>query len=65
VEGWNNQNLRENRYPFCTRRCDCTQDPREDGRMRSRAAMMSMGINEEGYREILGIMLGDSESEAS
>jgi len=27
--------------------------------------MIATGVNEEGYREILGIMLGDSESEAS
>ena len=26
--------------------------------------MIATGINEEGYREILGVMLGDSESEA-
>ncbi len=29
------------------------------------ARAIATGINEEGYREILGIMLGDSESEAS
>jgi len=38
---------------------------RGDGRVRSRATMIATGVNEEGYREILGIMLGDSESEAS
>jgi putative transposase len=36
---------------------------REEGRVRSRSAMVATGINEEGYREILGLMLGDSESE--
>jgi transposase-like protein len=38
---------------------------REEERVRPRAAMIATGVNEEGYREILGIMLGDSESEAS
>ncbi len=38
---------------------------REDGRVRSRAAMIATGVNDEGYREMLGIMLGDSESESS
>jgi len=38
---------------------------REDGRVRSRGVMIAIGINTEGYREVLGIMLGDSESEAS
>ena len=38
---------------------------REDGRVRSRSAMIAIGINTDGYREVLGLMLGDSESEAS
>ncbi|GEO28116.1 hypothetical protein AAC03nite_39010 [Alicyclobacillus acidoterrestris] len=37
---------------------------REDGRVRSRSAMTATGVNEEGYREILGLMLGGGESEA-
>jgi len=38
---------------------------REDGRVRSCSALLAMGINEDGYREILGPQLGDSESERS
>ncbi|CAM3559897.1 hypothetical protein HYSC106933_10660 [Hydrogenibacillus schlegelii] len=38
---------------------------REEGRVRSRGALIGIGINTEGYREVLGLMLGDSESEAS
>jgi putative transposase len=38
---------------------------REDGRERSCSALLAMGINEDGYREILGPQLGDSESERS
>ncbi len=64
VEGWNTRNLRESRYLFV--RVDAiVLKIREDGRVRSRATMIAMGVKEEGYREILGIMLGDSESEAS
>lgn len=36
---------------------------REDGRVRQRGLLIAVGVNEEGYREILGIMVGDSESE--
>jgi len=64
VEGWNNRNLRERRYPFVLVDAIVLKI-REDGRVRSRAAMITTGINDEGYRDILGIMLGDSESEAS
>jgi len=38
---------------------------REEGRVRNRGVLIAIGVNEEGYREILGLMLGDSESEAS
>ncbi|MDT2238042.1 transposase [Paenibacillus larvae] len=37
---------------------------REDGRVRSRGIMIAIGVNTEGYREVLGLMLGDTESEA-
>ena len=33
--------------------------------MVSQGALIAIGINEEGYREILGIKLGDSESGAT
>lgn len=64
VQGWNERNLRETRYPFVLVDAIVLKI-REEGRVRSRAAMIATGINEEGYREILGMMLGDSESEAS
>ena len=64
VTGWNERSLRERRYPFIL--VDAlVLKIREDGRVRPRAAMVASGVNEEGYREILGIMLGDSESEQS
>jgi putative transposase len=37
----------------------------EDGRVRSCSALPATGIDEDGYREILGLQLGDSESERS
>jgi putative transposase len=64
VQAWNNRSLREHRYPFVLVDALVLRI-REDDRVRSRAAMIATGVNEEGYREILGLMLGDSESEAS
>src|SRR5579875_1193196 len=64
VQAWNERNLREKRYPFVLVDAIVLRI-REEGRVRSRAAMIATGVNEEGYREILGMMLGDSDSEAS
>jgi putative transposase len=62
VQAWNNRSLQELKYPFLL--VDAlVLKIREEGRVRSRSAMVATGINEEGYREILGLMLGDSESE--
>jgi putative transposase len=38
---------------------------REDGRVRSKGLLVAVGINEEGYREVLGFKMADSESETS
>jgi putative transposase len=38
---------------------------REGGRVRAVSALVAVGVNEQGYREILGLQLGDSESERS
>ena len=38
---------------------------REDSRVRQRGLLIALGVNEEGYREILGLVVGDSESEES
>jgi putative transposase len=64
VTAWNERNLREHRYPFIVVDALVLRI-REDERVRQRAAMIATGVNDEGYREILGIMLGDSESEKS
>ena len=38
---------------------------REDGRVRSRGLMIATGVNLEGYREMLGMMIADTESEVA
>jgi transposase-like protein len=36
---------------------------REEDVFCGRSALIAVGINENGYREVLGLMIGDSESE--
>ena len=38
---------------------------RENGRIQSRGMLIAIGVNEEGYREIIGFQLANSESESS
>jgi transposase-like protein len=64
VSAWNERSLAEQRYPFVL--VDAlVLKIREDGRVRARSALLAIGVNEAGYREILGLQLGDSESERS
>lgn len=64
VNAWNNRSLRDSRYPFVI--VDAlVLKVREEGRVRARGVMLAYGVNADGYREILGLKLGDSESEAS
>jgi putative transposase len=64
VNAWNTRPLSDTRFPFVL--VDALYlKIREDGRVRSRGVMIAAGINESGYREILGLMLGDTESEES
>lgn len=63
VTAWNNRPLKDE-YPFVIVDAMYTK-VREDGRVRSRGVMIANGINLEGKREILGMMIGDTESEAS
>lgn len=53
----------ENRYPFVTVDAIYTK-VREHGRIRSKGLMIAIGINEQGYREVLGFCCADSETEA-
>ncbi|HOL12347.1 MAG TPA: transposase [Bacillota bacterium] len=36
---------------------------REDGRERPKGVVIAVGINADGYREVLGIVVGDTESD--
>jgi putative transposase len=64
VNAWNNRSLHEVAYPFI-----CVDamfvKVREEGRIRSRGVMIGYGVNMAGNREILGLRVGDTESEAS
>jgi transposase-like protein len=64
VSAWNERSLAEQRYPFVL--VDAlVLKIREGGRVRARSALLAIGVNAAGYREILGLQLGDSESERS
>lgn len=64
VNAWNSRPLGDSIFPFVL--VDALYlKVREDGRVRSRGVMIAAGINESGHREILGLMLGDTESEDS
>jgi len=64
VHAWNERDLSGTRYPFVLVDAIVVK-VREDGRVRQRGVLIATGITEEGQREILGVQLGDSESEAS
>jgi transposase-like protein len=64
VHAWNNRPLKENHFPFVI--VDALiMKIREEGRVVPRAVLIAVGVNSDGYREILGIQIGDSESEES
>jgi putative transposase len=64
VSAWNERSLAEQRSPFVL--VDAlVLKIREGGRVRARSALVAIGVNAAGYREILGLQLGDSESERS
>lgn len=64
VNGWNNRPLKDRDYPFLI--VDAlVLKIRDDNRIRSFSSLIAIGINQDGYREILGMQIGDSESEES
>jgi len=64
VRAWNERPLKGKRYPFLL--VDAMQiKVRRDEAVRSTSALIAIGINEEGYREVLGLDIGDSESEGT
>ena len=62
VTGWNERDLSAQRYPFVLVDALVVK-VREAGRVRAVSALVATGVNEHGYREILGLQVGDSESE--
>lgn len=64
VQGWNSRSLREVAYPFVTVDAMYVK-VRENGRIRSRGVFIGYGVNTDGNREILGLMVGNTESEAN
>src|SRR5690349_19011431 len=64
VVAWNERPLGEQAFPFVLADALVVK-VREQERVRALAALIAIGINAAGYREILGIQLGDSESEGS
>ncbi len=64
VTAWNERDLSGQHYPFVL--VDAlVLKVREGGRVRAVSALLAVGVNDAGYREILGLQLGDSESERS
>jgi transposase-like protein len=64
VKGWAERDLSARSYPFLL--VDAlVLKVREDNRVRARSLFIVTGISAEGMREVLGVMVGDSESEAS
>ena len=64
VESWNHRPLNDTRFPFMVVDAMVTK-VREDGRVKARGLLLAFGVNVQGYRELLGLHVGDSESEAS
>jgi transposase-like protein len=64
VQAWNTRDLSGLRYPFVLVDALVIK-VREAGRVKPLSVLIATAINEHGYREILGLQLGDSESEVS
>ncbi len=62
VTAWNDRDLSAQRFPFVLVDALVVK-VREDGRVRAVSALVATGVNEQGYREVLGLRVGDSESE--
>ncbi len=64
VSAWNERDLSALKYPFVLVDALVIR-VREEGRVRQCSTLIASGVNEKGYREVLGLQIGDSESEAS
>lgn len=63
VQGWNDRDLSGMSYPFLLVDALVIK-VRKDGRVRPQSLLVAVGVNATGYREVLGIRLGDTETEA-
>ena len=64
VEGWGERTLLGRDYPFVL--VDAIQvKVRRQGAIRPTSALVAVGINDEGYREILGLSIANSETNQS
>ena len=64
VNGWKSRPLGGQAFPFVLVDALIIKI-RENGRVRPHSALLAVGINADGRREILGFQIGDSESEVS
>ena len=64
VGAWRERALSEQTYPFVLVDALVIR-VRLDGQVRQRSLLLATGVNQEGYRHLLGLHLGDQESEAS
>lgn len=64
VTAWKTRRLEETPYPFLLVDALILK-VRHDGRVRQQGMLLATGVNADGYREILGLQVGDGESEAS
>lgn len=64
LEAWRNRSLKDHQYPFLI--VDAlVVDVRRDHAIRSTGVLIAYGVNEQGYREPLDLLIADSESLAS
>jgi putative transposase len=64
VKEWANRPLDEEEYPFLIVDALVIR-VRQVGKVRRLSALIATGVNSQGFREPLGLLIGDSESEAS
>lgn len=64
VHAWNERSLADRKFAFLLVDAIVIK-VRKEGRVVSQSVLLAIGVNEDGYREILGLRVGDSESEAS
>jgi len=64
INAWKDRPLKDNQYPFLIVDALLIK-VREEHRVVNRSMLIATGVNQDGIREVLGFMLGDSESEDS